>query len=258
MLKLEDQLWTYTPASDRTILISGHMLRQSVMGSDLSYEDMMEDPRLASLYAATVAGEETLRGPALLGARPGLARRGDRLLQAQDLGRQGALRRPAGGALRQERQAPQDDRGQERRAAGRALGPDADRLQGRAEGGRGHRVRRSSRSSSTPRSPTTSSPRPPCDRPGTGYRPRARLRVVPPCPIGSLPNVRVPPVPDLKSKPGAPPFPYDIGAAVPAAAPAQAVVMDAVQHETARPSRSAESTGTAPSPHRPPAPQRAL
>ncbi len=64
MLKLEDQLWTYTPASDRTILISGHMLRQSVMGSDLSYEDMMEDHRLAVLYAATVAGEEEYGGRA--------------------------------------------------------------------------------------------------------------------------------------------------------------------------------------------------
>jgi outer membrane lipoprotein-sorting protein len=62
MLKLQDQLWTYTPAADRTILISGHMLRQSVMGSDLSYEDMMEDPRLASLYTATIAGEETSEG----------------------------------------------------------------------------------------------------------------------------------------------------------------------------------------------------
>jgi len=62
MLKLSDQLWTYTPAADRTILISGNMLRQSVMGSDLSYEDMMEDPRLVVLYTATVAGEETVEG----------------------------------------------------------------------------------------------------------------------------------------------------------------------------------------------------
>ncbi|MDV7401853.1 outer membrane lipoprotein-sorting protein, partial [Arthrospira platensis SPKY1] len=38
MLKLEDQLWIYSPTTDRTIQISGHMLRQSVMGSDLSYE----------------------------------------------------------------------------------------------------------------------------------------------------------------------------------------------------------------------------
>jgi outer membrane lipoprotein-sorting protein len=58
MLKLEDQLWTYTPASDRTILIAGHMLRQSVMGSDLSYEDMMEDQRLVALYDAVVVGDE--------------------------------------------------------------------------------------------------------------------------------------------------------------------------------------------------------
>jgi len=62
MLKLEDQLWTYTPSSDRTILISGHMLRQPVMGSDLSYEDVMEDQRLTALYDAAVAGEEGYAG----------------------------------------------------------------------------------------------------------------------------------------------------------------------------------------------------
>ncbi len=62
MLKLGDQLWMYSPSSDRTILIAGHMLRQSVMGSDLSYEDMMEDPRLSVLYGATVSGEEEYEG----------------------------------------------------------------------------------------------------------------------------------------------------------------------------------------------------
>ena len=40
MLKLEDKLWIFSPSTDRTIQISGHMLRQSVMGSDLSYEDI--------------------------------------------------------------------------------------------------------------------------------------------------------------------------------------------------------------------------
>jgi outer membrane lipoprotein-sorting protein len=62
MLKLADQLWTYTPATDRTIRISGHMLRQSVMGSDLSYEDLMEDPQLAQLYDAATAGVDTVLG----------------------------------------------------------------------------------------------------------------------------------------------------------------------------------------------------
>ncbi|MGB2762811.1 MAG: outer membrane lipoprotein-sorting protein [Candidatus Aminicenantaceae bacterium] len=60
MLKLGDQLWTYIPSTDRTIKISGHMMRQSVMGSDLSYEDMMEDPKLLKLYHANVIGEEVI------------------------------------------------------------------------------------------------------------------------------------------------------------------------------------------------------
>ena len=62
MLKLQDMLWTYSPSTDRTILISGHMLRQSLMGSDLSYEDMMEDPHLPNLYKAAVSSEETIGG----------------------------------------------------------------------------------------------------------------------------------------------------------------------------------------------------
>lgn len=62
MLKLADQLWTYSPTTDRTILISGHMLRQSVMGSDLSYEDFMEDRKLRDLYTPRVGGEEEYEG----------------------------------------------------------------------------------------------------------------------------------------------------------------------------------------------------
>ena len=58
MLMLEDKLWMYSPSTDRTIQISGHMLRQSVMGSDLSYEDMMEDPELSKYYDAAVTGSE--------------------------------------------------------------------------------------------------------------------------------------------------------------------------------------------------------
>ena len=60
MLKLKDMLWDYSPSTDRTIMISGSLLRQSVMGSDLSYEDMMEDPHLPNLYSATVVSEDTL------------------------------------------------------------------------------------------------------------------------------------------------------------------------------------------------------
>jgi negative regulator of sigma E activity len=35
------------------------MLRQSVMGSDMSYEDVMEDPKLQNLYNATIVDEGT-------------------------------------------------------------------------------------------------------------------------------------------------------------------------------------------------------
>ena len=62
MLKLENQLWIFSPATDRVIQISGHMLRQSVMGSDLSYEDMMNDTPLLEQYSANVSGEETIDG----------------------------------------------------------------------------------------------------------------------------------------------------------------------------------------------------
>jgi outer membrane lipoprotein-sorting protein len=60
MLKLGDQLWTYHPSTDRIIKISGHMLRQSLMGSDMSYEDKMEDPLLHNIYSAAVIREEIL------------------------------------------------------------------------------------------------------------------------------------------------------------------------------------------------------
>lgn len=62
MLKRGKEMWLYSPSTDRTIMISGHMLRQSVMGSDLSYEDMMEDRKLSDTYTASLINEETVEG----------------------------------------------------------------------------------------------------------------------------------------------------------------------------------------------------
>jgi outer membrane lipoprotein-sorting protein len=62
MLKLEGKLWIYSPSTDRTIQISGHMLRQPVMGSDLSYEDMMDDRKLFDIYNAMVLTEDIVGG----------------------------------------------------------------------------------------------------------------------------------------------------------------------------------------------------
>jgi outer membrane lipoprotein-sorting protein len=66
MLKLEDKLWIYSPSTDRTIQISGHMLRQSVMGSDFSYEDMMDDRELRDTYTPKIIGEEIVDGRKLI------------------------------------------------------------------------------------------------------------------------------------------------------------------------------------------------
>lgn len=62
MLKLEDKLWIYSPSTDRIIQISGHMLRQSVMGSDFSYEDMMDDRKLRDIYDAKIIEVEEEQG----------------------------------------------------------------------------------------------------------------------------------------------------------------------------------------------------
>ncbi len=62
MLKIGDELWIYSPSTDRVVKIAGHMLRRSIMGSDLSYEDYMEDPKLTNMYEAELLGEEDING----------------------------------------------------------------------------------------------------------------------------------------------------------------------------------------------------
>ena len=62
MLKIGNKLWTYSPQTDRVIQISGHMLRQSVMGSDMSYNDMMEDKPIEKLYGASIEGSIEING----------------------------------------------------------------------------------------------------------------------------------------------------------------------------------------------------
>ena len=62
MLQLETQPWLYSPSTDSPIQLSGHILRQSVMGSDLSYEDMMDDRKISEVYSAEIAGSEIVDG----------------------------------------------------------------------------------------------------------------------------------------------------------------------------------------------------
>lgn len=62
MLKLGDDLWMYLPSVDRTQKISGHMLRQGMMGSDLSYDDMMSSDEMAKMYTPKLLGSEDIDG----------------------------------------------------------------------------------------------------------------------------------------------------------------------------------------------------
>lgn len=62
MLKTEDKIWIYTPEpTDRIITISGHLMRQSVMGSDLSYEDITDNSSLIEDYDGRLSGVEKYR-----------------------------------------------------------------------------------------------------------------------------------------------------------------------------------------------------
>ena len=63
-LKREDNLYMYLPRTEKIVKVSGHMLRQSLMDSDFSYEDMLESRKLLESYSATVAAEETFAGEA--------------------------------------------------------------------------------------------------------------------------------------------------------------------------------------------------
>lgn len=62
MLKIGGDLWMWLPSVEKVQKISGHMLRQSMMGSDLSYEDLMQAQGWHKQYKATLAGEETVDG----------------------------------------------------------------------------------------------------------------------------------------------------------------------------------------------------
>lgn len=63
ILKIENIVKIYYPSADRVMRISGHILRQSMMGSDFSYEDITERAkRLREEYSAEIKGEEKING----------------------------------------------------------------------------------------------------------------------------------------------------------------------------------------------------
>jgi outer membrane lipoprotein-sorting protein len=61
-LKKGDDLWMFFPNAEDIVKISGHMLEQGMMGSDFSYQDMMESTKLTNLYDFEIIREEELQG----------------------------------------------------------------------------------------------------------------------------------------------------------------------------------------------------
>jgi outer membrane lipoprotein-sorting protein len=61
-LKIGSEMWIYLPSLERATKIAGHMLRQSLMGSDFSYDDVVENERLLDLYTVEITGLDTFAG----------------------------------------------------------------------------------------------------------------------------------------------------------------------------------------------------
>jgi len=61
-LKRDGTLFVNSPDSEGIVRISGHMLRESMMGSDMSYEDALDNEPLSSRYNPVLLGSEILNG----------------------------------------------------------------------------------------------------------------------------------------------------------------------------------------------------
>jgi outer membrane lipoprotein-sorting protein len=61
-LMIEDEMWMYLPAVEKATKIAGHMLRQNMMGSDFSYDDIVENEKLIQLYEVELTGTDTVDG----------------------------------------------------------------------------------------------------------------------------------------------------------------------------------------------------
>lgn len=57
-LMLDESLWIYFPEEEDVVKISGHMLKEGMMGSDVSYEDALEGDLLFEKYNITIKSEE--------------------------------------------------------------------------------------------------------------------------------------------------------------------------------------------------------
>jgi len=59
-LRRDGRLYVYSPDNEGVMLISGHMLKESMMGSDMSYEDTINNEALSNRYTPVLAGSEII------------------------------------------------------------------------------------------------------------------------------------------------------------------------------------------------------
>lgn len=62
ILRTEDELYLFYPDAEELIRMQGSMLRQSMLGSDVSYEDMTGGKDRISQYDVVLEGSETIKG----------------------------------------------------------------------------------------------------------------------------------------------------------------------------------------------------
>lgn len=61
-LMIGSDLWIYFPGENDVVKISGHMLKDGMMGSDVSYEDALESDKLSDKYSVSVLQEQKTNG----------------------------------------------------------------------------------------------------------------------------------------------------------------------------------------------------
>jgi hypothetical protein len=62
VLRTEDEIYLFYPDAAELIRLQGSALRESMLGSDVSYEDMTGNRGILDTYRATLSGRETIRG----------------------------------------------------------------------------------------------------------------------------------------------------------------------------------------------------
>lgn len=62
IMRTEDEIYLFFPDADEVIRLQGAALRDSVMGSDFSYEDMTGDKGILDSYRVSLLGEESVDG----------------------------------------------------------------------------------------------------------------------------------------------------------------------------------------------------